>query len=360
MATARRLLLQFLICNIFILIFLGLISTVVWQGYISTKPCLTNISGDSGEIFSFGEVEDVEVCSTQQINRNLEIFGKESTVCPSEPWYWEWQAALNVEEFVYVEIGCNKGTDALMNLRAFTASKIIDIERWQEYTKLGNFACPFDHERWKILLEQTKPRAKQYRHLCIEAAAENANPVKATAMLQGLDKLGLHVQHAAVSSSNVPSTVKFPVITPGQENIGIGTNNTEFREFYDVEVFTVDGLVKMHEIKRVDVLKIDTEGNDPRVLIGAVKTLSMLKPSYLTFENHGIGHWATFHLEDIIDFLNALHYECFWATDSGKLIRITSCWSQDYGKVKTWSNVACYHRKKEDLKVIMKKYQPGS
>jgi FkbM family methyltransferase len=345
---ARRPLLQLLICNIFILVVLEVGRKLV--------PTLV----ETHNFLFFSEGEKVEACSSEEIKRNLEIFLRESTTCPSEAWYWEWQATLSVEEFVYIEVGCNKGTDALMNLRAFTGSKIADIKRWQEYTGMGDFACPFDNERWELLIENSKLRARRYKHLCIEAAAENAKPVEAATLLLGLDKLGLHVQHAAVSSTNVPSTVKFPVILPGQENIGIGTDNQDFKDFYDVQVFTVDGLITTHKIKQVDVLKIDTEGNDPRVLIGAVKTLSMMKPSYVTFENHGVGHWATFHLEDTIDFLNALDYECFWATNSGKLIKITSCWSHEYAAVKTWSNVACYHRQKDDLKVIMRKYLPDS
>jgi len=355
-AFTRRPLLYFLIYNICILVLLKMGNKFIWP--VETQPVETQPVETHN--FPFFEEEKVEACSSEQIRRNLDIFRTESTTCPSEPWYWEWQENLSVDEFVYIEIGCNKGTDALMNLKAFTRSKIVDIKHWQKYTNLGGFACPFDIERWELIIKKSKRGAKRYKHLCIEAAAENAKPVQAAAALLGLDKLGLYVQHAAVSSTNVPSTVKFPVILPGQENIGIGTDNQIYKDFYDVEVFTVDQLITLHKIKQVDVLKIDTEGNDPRVLIGAVKTLSMMKPSYVTFENHGIGHWETFHLEDTIDFLNALDYECFWATNSGKLIRITSCWSSEYGAVKTWSNVACYHRKNDDLKVIMKKYLPDS
>ena len=41
-----------------------------------------------------------------------------------------------------------------------------------------------------------------------------------------------------------------------------------------------------------------------------------LKPSYVQFENHGVGKWKTFDLKDSIDMLDAMEYECFWSTNS--------------------------------------------
>lgn len=92
------------------------------------------------------------------------------------------------------------------------------------------------------------------------------------------------------------------------------------------------------------------------VLIDAINTLMHLKPSYLQFENHGVGRWSTWHLKDVIDLLDNLSYECFWATNSGKVIRLSMCYSSEYDKMKTWSNVACYHRSKTAFASIMEGY----
>ena len=263
---------------------------------------------------------------------------------------------MKVDDPVYIEVGCNKATDAIINLRAFTADKSVDIVKWQDATKLEMFACPVDTEMWERVSKIPARTTKSYKHFCIEAAAENANPVKEAAQRLGYDKLGLIVHHFAVSSSSLPSTVRFPVIPAGGEYIGIDTDHSGYAEFYDVSVTTVDEFVHANGIHSLDVLKIDTEGNDPLVIIGAINTLFQLKPSYLQFENHGIGRWKTWHLKDVIDLLDNLSYECFWATNSGKLIRLSACWSSEYDEVKTWSNVACFHRSDTTLASIMRSY----
>jgi len=154
-------------------------------------------------------------CTEAEIVANAEFLAKSSTTCPSEPWYWEWQSKLvvNNPKVTYIEIGCNKGSDAVLNLRAFTGDTGVDIDVWQQATKLDNFWCPFDRERWKSVVEN--PSGTLYTHFCIEAAAENAKPVQEAARQLGYDKLGLLVYHTAVSSSTIPSTIRFPVITPG-------------------------------------------------------------------------------------------------------------------------------------------------
>ena len=295
-------------------------------------------------------------CTEAEIVANAEFLAKSSTTCPSEPWYWEWQSKLvvNNPKVTFLEIGCNKATDAVLNLRAFTGDTGVDIDVWQQATKLEHYACPFDRERWKSVVEN--PSGTLYTHFCIEAAVENAKPVQEAARQLGYDKLGLLVYHTAVSSSTIPSTIRFPVIPPGGESIGIDTDHSIFTEFYEVNVTTVDKFVEANDVQSLDVLKVDTEGNDPLVLIGAINTLMHLKPSYLQFENHGVGRWSTWHLKDVIDLLDNLSYECFWATNSGKLIRLSMCYSSEYDKMKTLSNVACYHRSKTAFASIMEGY----
>mmetsp|Transcript_15111 Transcript_15111/g.37135 ORF Transcript_15111/g.37135 Transcript_15111/m.37135 type:complete len:360 (-) Transcript_15111:320-1399(-) len=298
------------------------------------------------------------VCPKHIIQRNLALFKKEKTTCPSEPWYWDWQESLSAGTFVYVEIGCNKGTDALLNVRAFTADASADIDNWLAHTNMSKLkpACPYDFERWSIVRNRTARSVRVYKHLCIEAARENALPAARASKKMKLDVLGLHVLHLAVSSSTVPTKAKFPIVPAGKESVGLGTDHSRYGNFYDVEVINVDYLVRQQRLERVDVLKVDTEGNDPLVLIGAVNTLTTLKPSYLQFENHGVGHWKTFDLKDVIDLLDGMSYTCFWATNSNKLIRITWCWSPYYNLVKRWSNVVCYHRSNASLRGTMEKY----
>ena len=64
------------------------------------------------------------------------------------------------------------------------------------------------------------------------------------------------------------------------------------------------------QLPRVDMLLIDTEGNDPLALLGAASVLKTVR--YLEFENHKVGQWLKFDLQTIIDYLDNLivHFDC--------------------------------------------------
>jgi len=77
---------------------------------------------------------------------------------------------------------------------------------------------------------------------------------------------------------------------------------------------TVDNLVKQMNLPRVDILKIDTEGWDPAVLLGAFSTLSSVR--YLEFEVHRDlkkTPWHSTKLKLVIDKLHdEKEFECYW------------------------------------------------
>lgn len=123
----------------------------------------------------------------------------------------------------------------------------------------------------------------------------------------------------------------------------------------EVRLTSVDKFVSDEGIFKVDILKIDTEGKDALVLLGAVRTLSNLQPRYITFENHGIGHWKKASVKETIDLLDGLSYTCFWATYDGFLIRITACWDSSY-EYKGWSNIACYNRNYKKSARVLESY----
>jgi FkbM family methyltransferase len=53
---------------------------------------------------------------------------------------------------------------------------------------------------------------------------------------------------------------------------------------YDVQVLTIDGLLARYKLPRVTLLKIDTEGNELRVLSGAAHALGAGKIDIIQFE----------------------------------------------------------------------------
>ena len=175
--------------------------------------------------------------------------------------------------------------------------------------------------------------------------------------------MGLSVHQVAISNSDYPSTIKFPEVfgKTGIETYGIhrAYENIDVKErkgaFYEVKLMSVDKFVRDLGISNVDILKIDTEGNDALVILGSVRTLSILRPRYITFENHGIGHWKKANLKETIDLLDGLAYTCFWALYDGFLVRITSCWESSY-EYKGWSNIACYNRNNKETAEALESY----
>lgn len=92
------------------------------------------------------------------------------------------------------------------------------------------------------------------------------------------------LENCAVSDINGKDILYIPLI----DNIEIDTQASidyENRKMYynkftkqKIEKITIDNYVDINNIRRMDYLKIDTEGNDEKVIIGAIKSISEFKP----------------------------------------------------------------------------------
>jgi hypothetical protein len=91
----------------------------------------------------------------------------------------------------------------------------------------------------------------------------------------------------------------------------------------------------------VDILQIDTEGNDGLVLQGARHTLKAKGCRVLIFEYHGNCPWPLVTLEYTIKYLDDFGYDCFFA--GRRLWPLTDCWDPLYEFLR-WSNVLCVRR----------------
>jgi FkbM family methyltransferase len=76
--------------------------------------------------------------------------------------------------------------------------------------------------------------------------------------------------------------------------------------YIEINADTLDNVLEINGIKRVDWIKIDVEGAEFEVLKGAIKTLSYGSISLL-IEIHNIGDPT--HYDKIIDFLKYHNYE---------------------------------------------------
>ncbi|MGH3345152.1 MAG: FkbM family methyltransferase [Carbonactinosporaceae bacterium] len=84
-----------------------------------------------------------------------------------------------------------------------------------------------------------------------------------------------------------------------------------------VETTTLDEYLLRHEIERIDLLKIDTEGHDFAVLLGAERSFKAGAISLAQFEyNHRWVH-ARHFLKDVFDLLRPLGYQIGKLTPRG-------------------------------------------
>ncbi|MCS4058419.1 FkbM family methyltransferase [Salinibacter ruber] len=89
-----------------------------------------------------------------------------------------------------------------------------------------------------------------------------------------------------------------------------GTNALQFgkseqtKKKIDVRIITLDDYCKDKEIGSIDFIKVDTEGNDFNVLLGAEQLLSEGKVTYVQFEYNW--RWVNFRcfLKDVFDLLD--------------------------------------------------------
>jgi FkbM family methyltransferase len=89
-----------------------------------------------------------------------------------------------------------------------------------------------------------------------------------------------------------------------------------------VELCTIDNFCQSNHIDRIDLLKIDAEGADYLILIGAMNILSQPTAPIIFCEyNRNIVNEINFRLSDLLDFIRELKYDIY-EISNGKLIKV--------------------------------------
>ena len=118
---------------------------------------------------------------------------------------------------------------------------------------------------------------------------------------------------------------------PGSAHLAVDRNNTGGASIIDhlsidqsanvemVEITTLDDFIEDHEILRVDFLKIDVEGYEPFVCLGAGHILKKFRPTLyieITPEWHEKNNYSS---QRLIEYLSSFGYEHF-LDDASKLL----------------------------------------
>lgn len=338
--------------------------------------------GPHAREFRVSESKIKHVCDTKEQQANARhVYNIGLNWCEEADWVSEWRKNVSQVNFTCVQIGCNKADDAVDMLRLFTKNEAVTQAKWKK--QLVDF-----HEKWSSCtngadseLARDLPEIGSYEHHCIEPMSDNFIGTSKAAKALGWDALGLKLSQYAVTSLARPSTVKFPRGKfQGAEAFGIDNDGLSLHKgswftsdsevsYENIQTITVDDFIQQNGILDrggLDVLIIDTEENDPRVLIGATKTLLLLKPSYVVFEysynnQHHRTAWFRFLLQDVVDLLDSMEYECY-ILGKKMLWRITACmdpsYEGSYMNTNMVRNVGCHHRENKILGDIMwRKYQ---
>ena len=73
--------------------------------------------------------------------------------------------------------------------------------------------------------------------------------------------------------------------------------------YFDIRIITLDSFIQENKIKKIDFLKIDTEGSEFDILLGAKKSLESGKISFIQFEFNEMNAYSKVHFKNFVDLL---------------------------------------------------------
>ena len=113
----------------------------------------------------------------------------------------------------------------------------------------------------------------------------------------------------AVGSEDGEGTFAITGAATGSSGLVTEAGNTSDVETLKVEIRTLDGLLDEMGISQVDYVKVDTEGNDPNVLTGAVEALREGRIGAMQFEYNFLWLHNRFSLSQIFRFIEGMDYK---------------------------------------------------
>jgi FkbM family methyltransferase len=230
------------------------------------------------------------------------------TRCPHATWLEDYYVSRhdqnpNQTPFLAINVGCNKGYDAVDILRMGTYNPAISRKVWKDALPPGISAgvCGQDEELSTAsaspssFLRGSDPTiALVY---CIEPLPSTFLALQDASRIAGWDNQ-FKVLRIAMNNGD-PSTVLFPKpeqVAAGVEWIGISNmcGGGDSDKCTPVETKRLDLMMSEEQLteKRVNVLLIDVEGFDFEVLKGAHATLR--NTEYVSFELNAVGQVRVF------------------------------------------------------------------
>eukprot|EP00927_Polykrikos_kofoidii_P072758 TRINITY_DN68848_c0_g1_i1.p1 TRINITY_DN68848_c0_g1~~TRINITY_DN68848_c0_g1_i1.p1 ORF type:complete len:355 (+),score=33.63 TRINITY_DN68848_c0_g1_i1:74-1138(+) len=275
----------------------------------------------------------------------------EMTSCPKAAWLDAMVEADPEPGKVFMDVGCNKGDDAIeMMERWDTTGHFWSKKKWMDlYEKvLGSkpsYQCGPPSTNFSRVPASNKTVQRSVG-VCVEPMEANVQMLRNITSILGYTPRGrhgsFHTVQAALSDHAKPGqTIEFADGGPGMEWFGM---QSVTRTHTSVPLSTVDHVKDDLQLAKVDILRVDTEGADPAVLLGAKSTLKTVR--YLEFEvhrNRANSVWEKTPVKAVVASLSQQGFDCYWAGNNGLLLSLNACW-EDHFEHGTWANAVCVKR----------------
>jgi FkbM family methyltransferase len=255
------------------------------------------------------------------------------------------KTSIKQDKATIISVGCNKADDFVALLGAWSGNLTYDVDLWvRGLSNLGSkegsydlhYACGRPQGRYPTSINS--PR--QISGYCIEPMPSTFKALSELSSSMNYDRSAVHFLNLAVDT--FPGVALFPTGAAGREDFGL--SDADRVPSVEVNVTNLDRFIAEHDLGIVDLLSIDTEGHDGRVIIGMLSSLARKKIRVFEFEYHSHGPWARIDLSQIADMIDILGYDCWWQGNGGELWRLTGCWLESHKLKQSWSNVVCVNR----------------
>jgi len=234
-----------------------------------------------------------------------------------------WIITGQYPKFTYVDIGANKGESISAVLKYW-----VDLtEHFALEVSTKPPACGFDPSTPIIY--------------AIEPMSANVNLLhKLVAKLPKTIQKAFHIEHAAMGLETGETCMTGENTAGDERGFSSGKAGTEScpEGQLRVPLYNVSTWAKVNQIDQINYLKIDVEGFDPDVVLGAEEILTSGMVDMLSFEYHELNLWQKTSLESLSTALDNWGYDTYVIGDF-HLYRINNgCWDGVYER-RQWSNI---------------------
>mmetsp|Transcript_5466 Transcript_5466/g.6712 ORF Transcript_5466/g.6712 Transcript_5466/m.6712 type:complete len:431 (+) Transcript_5466:14-1306(+) len=264
------------------------------------------------------------------------------------------------DKFVAVFVGCNMGYDAVDALRMGSADGKYNKDAWAEEIEdmIGEYSNNPLSDRSEFPLDDSSSSNDHNDAIvyCIDHSTALTASFRNAAFNLGWSN-NFHVIDGAVSNIDglkyfLKSTVEANERHDRAYDEKCRSMKEESQDAFEKNCLSVrsaplDVYLEEEARKgqdgngRIHLLRINSDGYDYDILMGAKKTLSVTE--YLEFQYNWMNSWEDYKLIDAVKMLDDLGFTCYFG-GNGNAWRIDeSCWLDHYDW-HSWANVACVNR----------------